>query len=444
MKISFQKAKFLTLFSFAFISIQAQNSRPDFNNITEVTSNDFEEVMPVYDFANDLLYISRLESDENNKKVLNIFQLEKVGTSFLESSAVLQPFHNKDNNAVVGFSNGSKKMFLLNRYSGNRSQYPGVSVSQDLGGMWTQPMSLNLKGIGGIAYYGVYMHPDEDVLIISKNDKYSMGNEDLYVSLLVDGIWQEPLHMGTVINTTGFEISPYLSDDRKSLYFSSNGHGGFGDADIYVSTRQGESWNTWSKPLNLKSLNSPFFDAYFTKGPGDDVFFVSSRNSIASSVYRAQKSGITELVEGDEQFTEEKTKISEEGVINFNSPEIQQKVIDKLNDLPTDLTVYFSLGKSDLEKQAMELLNCTAAMMTLFPELKILIRGHADQTGSLSFNQQLSYTRAQETMRYLVSRGIDANRVVLVEGFGSEKPSRLGSSEEVKSYNRRTELQFAM
>ncbi|MFT6814833.1 MAG: OOP family OmpA-OmpF porin, partial [Sphingobacteriales bacterium] len=146
----------------------------------------------------------------------------------------------------------------------------------------------------------------------------------------------------------------------------------------------------------------------------------------------------------DEQFTEEKTKISEEGVINFNSPEIQQKVIDKLNDLPTDLTVYFSLGKSDLEKQAMELLNCTAAMMTLFPELKILIRGHADQTGSLSFNQQLSYTRAQETMRYLVSRGIDANRVVLVEGFGSEKPSRLGSSEEVKSYNRRTELQFAM
>ena len=59
--------------------------------------------------------------------------------------------------------------------------------------------------------------------------------------------------------------APFLSDNDDTLYFSSNGFGGFGDADIFYSLRNGNSWDSWSEPVNLGSvINSPKFDAYFT------------------------------------------------------------------------------------------------------------------------------------------------------------------------------------
>jgi WD40 repeat protein len=50
--------------------------------------------------------------------------------------------------------------------------------------------------------------------------------------------WSEPVNLGAVINTDSLEARPSLSYDGKSLYFFSDGHGGFGSTDLLVSTRQ--------------------------------------------------------------------------------------------------------------------------------------------------------------------------------------------------------------
>jgi hypothetical protein len=49
--------------------------------------------------------------------------------------------------------------------------------------------------------------------------------------------WSEPLNLGPVINTASLEARPALSFDGKSLYFFSDGHGGSGSTDLFVSTR---------------------------------------------------------------------------------------------------------------------------------------------------------------------------------------------------------------
>jgi Tol biopolymer transport system component len=50
-------------------------------------------------------------------------------------------------------------------------------------------------------------------------------------------LWSEPVNLGPMINTASLEARPALSFDGKSLYFFSDGHGGFGGTDLFVSTR---------------------------------------------------------------------------------------------------------------------------------------------------------------------------------------------------------------
>jgi Tol biopolymer transport system component len=63
---------------------------------------------------------------------------------------------------------------------------------------------------------------------------------DIWVStrMSTSNVWSQPVNLGPVINTTNLEGRPALSFDGKSLYFFSNGHGGFGSTDLFVSTRQ--------------------------------------------------------------------------------------------------------------------------------------------------------------------------------------------------------------
>ena len=111
------------------------------------------------------------------------------------------------------------------------------------------------------------------------------GNSDIYVSTRnADGTWNEPVNLGTSINTPYAERSPWLASDMKTLYFSSNGHCGMGKLDVFKSTRLSDtSWTQWSEPVNLgKEINTAHDDynyiistdgksALFTKIAGGDA-----------------------------------------------------------------------------------------------------------------------------------------------------------------------------
>ncbi|HQQ93294.1 MAG TPA: OmpA family protein [Bacteroidia bacterium] len=94
------------------------------------------------------------------------------------------------------------------------------------------------------------------------------GGIDLYLTRKdpLTGQWGPPQNLGPVINTPGDEKTPFIHSDSETLYFSSNGHFGFGGYDIFFS-RQNEK-GEWSEPENI---GSPI------NGDTDDTgFFVSS------------------------------------------------------------------------------------------------------------------------------------------------------------------------
>jgi outer membrane protein OmpA-like peptidoglycan-associated protein len=105
------------------------------------------------------------------------------------------------------------------------------------------------------------------------------GNSDIYVSVYSDSGWSKPINLGPTINTPYAERTPFLHPDGKTLYFSSDGHGGLGRLDVYKSTRLREdSWTEWSTPVNLgKEVNTEADDrSYRISTSGDVAYFATA------------------------------------------------------------------------------------------------------------------------------------------------------------------------
>ena len=105
------------------------------------------------------------------------------------------------------------------------------------------------------------------------------GNLDIYVVVRQGDGWSKPINLGPVINTPYAERSPFLHADGKTLYFSSDGHLGFGRLDVFKSVRLNEdSWTEWSTPVNLgKEINTADDDwGYKVSTSGLVAYFASS------------------------------------------------------------------------------------------------------------------------------------------------------------------------
>jgi len=164
--------------------------------------------------------------------------------------------NNEEPNFVSGITPDGNTVVLLlgNRYEKNGKMKAGVSISTKEGDKWTKPYNLDIEND------------------YNYNDSFFRD----------DSTWTEPKNMGDVLNSVGDESSPFLAADDKTLYFSTNGRGGYGGYDIYVSKRLDDTWTNWSEPQNLgPDINSErdelFFNipvtgnyAYYTKSVGED------------------------------------------------------------------------------------------------------------------------------------------------------------------------------
>ena len=115
-------------------------------------------------------------------------------------------------------------------------------------------------------------------------------------------------------------------------------------------------------------------------------------------------------------------------------------------DVKTKLTyisknIYFHTDKATLQDISYDPLNQLADILTRYPNAKLTIEGHTDNTGSNAHNMKLSNDRAKSVVDYLVSKGIDASRLTAV-GYGEEKPVTTNKTAEGRTLNRRVELKL--
>jgi len=117
-------------------------------------------------------------------------------------------------------------------------------------------------------------------LYFSSNRPGGFGGMDIYVSTYRNQAWSAPVNLGAVINSSGNEVFPYISEDEV-LYFSSSDQGGHGRLDIFRSKKvYPDSERTWQVKQNLgEPFNSPGDDfGFYINADNSGGLFTSSRN----------------------------------------------------------------------------------------------------------------------------------------------------------------------
>lgn len=187
-----------------------------------------------------------------------------------------------------------------NRKKGSFSEIINhIYVAVDKNGRWLKPKKLggdiNIDGYSSTHPSVVGLEDGSTLLYFSSNRPGGEGGFDLWYTVISpEGDIAPVKNLGSVINTEGNEITPYYCEECHSLYFSSDWHFGFGGYDVFVSHGNMEQWD---EPMNLgSSLNSPANDIYFTVNPGrpNSGYFTSNRrgsyfisdNTCCNDIYR--------------------------------------------------------------------------------------------------------------------------------------------------------------
>ena len=128
---------------------------------------------------------------------------------------------------------------------------------------WSKALKLN-KNINTKYWesHG-FISQDGNSLIFASDRPGGFGGLDLYISRKTDGDWSSPVNLGPEINTQFNDDRPFLINNGKTVFFSSQGHNNIGGYDIFRSDL--ESNGLWSKPKNL---------GYPVNTPDDDIFFM--------------------------------------------------------------------------------------------------------------------------------------------------------------------------
>ena len=101
--------------------------------------------------------------------------------------------------------------------------------------------------------------------------------------------------------------------------------------------------------------------------------------------------------------------------------------------------VNFKYNSADLTTASMAILDNVTATLTRRSDINVEIAAHTDSDGAEAYNLELSDRRAASVMAYLISHGIDGNRMTS-RGYGETQPVASNTTDEGKAQNRRVEL----
>jgi len=169
-----------------------------------------------------------------------------------------EPITSKFNDASVSISKKGDLMFLTRCPEGKNKQFKcQLFVSKKQGPTWGEPEELPFN-IDSISFGHPTISPNGKILYFTSKIAGGYGGKDIWKCSYDDKAktWGTPENLGASVNTVGDEVFPYIADDDKTLYFSSNYHIGMGGLDIFKVEKDASGKFT-NPPENLKSpMNS--------------------------------------------------------------------------------------------------------------------------------------------------------------------------------------------
>ncbi|MCH2235347.1 MAG: OmpA family protein [Crocinitomicaceae bacterium] len=187
-----------------------------------------------------------------------------------------------EGSAVVSADGNS--LFFTKMDPNNRANTQ-VYASRKFNNQWLKPFPLDHNvNMDGFRSMNPYISNDGKFLYFSSNRPGGEGGMDIWrVELGPNGETSDAVNLGNKINTPQNEISPFYHETTQTLYFASEGHIGFGGLDIFYSKWDEEiEWFSQSNNVGAP-INSSRDDSYFVIDEDLQNGFVTSNRSVCTS-----------------------------------------------------------------------------------------------------------------------------------------------------------------
>ena len=371
---------------------------------------------------------------------------------------------------ACAFTPDSKTMYLtLCKTDPSYPRFAQIATAQRSDASWSKatPLEITKDTLSTFAHPAV--SPDGMWLYFVSDMPGGMGGYDIWrIQMTSHGLIGLE-NLGAPINTPGNEMFPTFRPNGE-LYFSSDGHPGFGGLDVFIAKPDSTHWELEHPGAPLNSAGDDFgmtFEGlhnrgYFCSNRGDargwDHIYSFEKQEVVQTVkgWVYEKDGYelpealvymvgndgTNLklsVKGDGSFTEyikpgvdyvflgtckgylnhtEELRVepvleSEEYVLQFPLASITAPVLID--------NIFYDFDKATLRPESTEALDKLISLLNENPNVTIELSAHTDYRGSASYNERLSQRRAESVVNYLIEHGIAEDRLSPM-GYGKMKP----------------------
>ncbi|WP_299609203.1 OmpA family protein [uncultured Aquimarina sp.] len=426
-----------------FLDLYRAEYNPTNGELSEIEKFDsklntkFHESTPIFSKDGNTVYFTRNNYDGrrygNDKKGTNrlkIYRSYKNTQGGWTTPQNLSINSDEYSTAHPALSVDEKILYFSSDMPGGEGQSDIYQVSINADGGLGEPKNLGNR----INTEGKETFP----FISSNNDLYfasdghiGLGGLDVYVTRLNPQTDEEKLvvNIGKPVNGPDDDFAFIVDDESKRGYFSSNRDGGRGKDDIY-SFLQLEDLKSFCEITIAGVVKDKDTEELLT---GAKVSIYDSSNNLLESFIVGDDAAYSHVVkcsskyfvraEKEEYTTIEKLVETPGKTETLDVPLLLEKKVKTANvgdDLAKVLSlnpIYFDFDQSYIRADAAVELAKVIEVMNQYPDMKIDVRSHTDSHGDDAYNMWLSEQRAKSTVKYMISKGISADRLTS-KGYG--------------------------
>lgn len=352
-------------------------------------------------------------------------------------------------------------------------RYAKIVTSNRADALWGAVTDFKVSNDTLSAFAHPAISPDGEWLYFVSDMPGGKGGLDIWRTRLTAAGPMGVENLGEPVNTPGDEMFPTFRPNG-DLYFSSDGHPGMGGLDIYIATI-GED-NRYHITHPGYPLNSQGDDFGMTfEGPYNRGFFSSSRGDGRGNdhIFSFENPEIVQLIKGwvyeqdgyelnnadvrivGDDGTNERITVKSDGSFEYVAePGVQyiilatcpgylnhkeEIIIPETKESETYTlqfalpsisapvlidNIFYEFDKATLLSTSTKALDSLVMLLNDNPNITIELAAHTDYKGSAEYNRNLSQRRAEAVVKYLIGKGIAADRLT-PKGYGEEKPKKI-------------------
>lgn len=368
----------------------------------------------------------------------------------------------------------NSQMFLTQcTFDASSPRYAKIVVSNRSDALWGAITDFQLSNDTLSSFAHPAISPDGEWLYFVSDMPGGKGGLDIWRTRITSSGAMGVENLGEPINTPGNEMFPTFRPNG-DLYFSSDGHPGMGGLDIFIATIGDDNQYHITHPgYPLNSQGDDFgmtFEGQFNRG-----FFSSNRGDGRGydHIYSFDNPEIIQLIKGwvyeqdgyelnnadvrivGDDGTNERITVKSDGSFEYVAqpgveyiilatcpgflnhkeeiklPEVNESETYTLQFALPSISapvlidnIFFEFDKATLLSTSTQALDSLVTLLNDNPNITIELAAHTDYKGSDTYNKQLSQRRAEQVVKYLISKGIAADRLTPV-GYGEEKPKKI-------------------